>query len=64
MGNKDVGMGRQGMDTLIGELADIREEFIPEVPEMLLRLYCSTDSIRGKPGHPLTLQGDGPIVDE
>ena len=43
------------MDALIGKLADISDEFIPEVPEMLLRLYCSTDSIKAKPGHPLTL---------
>ena len=57
-------MGRQGMDTLTGELQDIREEFILAVPEMLLGLHNSTDSIKGKPGHPLTLHGVGPIVDE
>ena len=57
-------MGRQGMDTLIRELADIREEFIPEVPEMLLGLDSSTNNIKSEPGHPLTLWGEGPIVSE
>ena len=53
LGDKDTDMGRQGMNMLIGELA-----------EMLLRLYCCTDGIKGKPGHLLTLQGDDPIVNE
>ena len=64
LGDEGRDMGRQGMDTLIGESVDIGVEFIPEVPKMLLRLDSSTDSIKGKPGHPLTLQGDGLIVDE
>ena len=52
------------MDTLIGGLLDIGGEFILEVPEMLLRLDSSTDSIKGKLGCPLTLQHGGPIVNE
>ena len=43
-------MGGQGMDTLVGELVDIGEELIPELPEMLFGLDCSTDSIKGKLG--------------
>ena len=57
-------MGRQGMDTLIRELAEIGEQFIPEIPEMFFRLYFSTDGIKGKSGHLLTLWSDGPIVYE
>ena len=64
LGNESVDVSRQSMDTLIGELADIREEFIPGVPEMLLGLHCSADSIKGKLGYPLTLWGNGPIVNE
>ena len=52
------------MDTLIAELVDVKEELIREMPEMLLRLDSSANSITGKPGHPLTLRGDGTIVDE
>ena len=54
----------QGMDTLIRELADVREELILEVPEMLLRLNSCHNSIIGELGCPLTLQGDGAIVYE
>ena len=43
---------------------DIGEELILEVSEMLLRLDTSINSIKGKLGHPLTLQGDGAIVYE
>ena len=52
------------MDTLIRDLVDIREEFIPKMLEMLLRLDSCTNSIKDKLGHPLTLQVDGPIVNE
>ena len=38
-GNEGRDMARQGMDTIIRELADIEQEFIPEVPEILLGLY-------------------------
>ena len=34
------------------------------MPEMLLRLYCSTDGIKDKPGHLLTLCSDGPTAYE
>ena len=54
----------QGMDTFIMELVDVREEFILEMPEMLLRLDSSANSIKGKPGCPLAFQDDGPIVNE
>ena len=40
------------MDTFIGELADVREEFIPEMPEMLLGRNSCPNSIKGKLGHP------------
>ena len=43
--------GRQGMDTLIRELADVREQFILEMPEMLISLYSSADGIMGFPEH-------------
>ena len=46
------------MDTLTRELANIGEQFIPKIPEMLLRLDCSTDGIPGKLGCLLTLHGD------
>ena len=36
LGDGDGYAGGQSMDTLIGELTDVREELIPEVPEMLL----------------------------
>ena len=54
LGEKGMERGGQGMDTLIGELEDIREEFVPEVPEMLLRLDSSPNSIKGKLVYPLT----------
>ena len=34
------------------------------MPEMFLGLDSSADNIKGKPGCPLTLWGDGPIVDK
>ena len=43
---------------------DVREEFIPEVPEMLLRLDSSANSIKGEQECLLTLWGNGPIVSE
>ena len=57
-------MGRQHMDNLIGELADIREKLIPEMPEMLIGFYSSVSGIKGFLGHLLVLQGYGPIVDK
>ena len=64
LGDEGTDMGRQGMDTLIRELADVRKEFIPKMSQMLFGLYCSTNSIKGKLEHPLTHQGNGPIVNE
>ena len=64
LGDEDEYLGGQSMDTLIRELADVREELIPEVPEMLFGLNICPSSIKGKPGHPLTLWGDGAIVYE
>ena len=52
------------METLVGELADIGEKFILEMPEMLISLYGSTNGIKGFPGHLLVLQGYVPIVVE
>ena len=52
------------MDTNIMELGDVGEEFIPERPEMLLRLNSCPHSIKGKLGHLLTICGDGTIVNE
>ena len=52
------------MDTVIGVLVDIRVEFISEMPEMLLGLDRCAYSIKGKLGCPLTLWGNGPIVNE
>ena len=60
-GDKGGYRGRQGMDTLIGELADIREKFIPE---MLIGFDSSADGIKGFPEHLLVLMGDGAIVNE
>ena len=64
LGDRVGYIGGQGMDTLAGELEDIREESIPKMPEILLRLDNGTNSIKGKLVHPLTLTGNGPIVDE
>ena len=55
-------MGRQGMDTLVREVADIREEFILEMPEMFLGLNSCPNSIKGRLGHPPDSLGDGAIV--
>ena len=52
------------MDTLTGELADIGQKFILEMPEMLISFYSSVNDIKGFPGHLLVLLGNGPIVDE
>ena len=52
------------MDTIIGELVDIRKEFLLEVQKMTFGLYGYLDGIYGLPGHPLTLQGNCAIVDE
>ena len=64
LGDEVGNMGGQGMDTLMRELADLGEEFIPKMPEMLLGLDNGTDSIKGKLGCPFTLQGNDPIVNE
>ena len=64
LGDKGGYFGGQNMDTLIRELADVREKLIPEVPEMLLRLNSCSSCIKGKPGHPLTFLGDSAIVYE
>ena len=50
LGDKGIDASGQGKDILIRELAGIREELIPKVPEMLLRLDSSADSIKGKLG--------------
>ena len=55
-------MGGQGMDTLTGELADIGEKSIPEMPEMILGFYSIADGIKGFLGHLLVLDSYGPIV--
>ena len=60
LGDEGGYMGGQGMDTLIGELVDIGEMFVPEI---FLNFYSSIDGIMGFPGHLLVLWGDGPIVD-
>ena len=39
LGDEGGYMGGQGIDTLIGELADIGEKFILEMLEMLLSFY-------------------------
>ena len=64
LGDEGAYADRQGMDTLIGELADIREKLIPKVPEMLLGFDSHSSSIKGIPGHLLMLQSDGPIVNK
>ena len=63
-GNEVTELGQQGIDTLIGKLADIGEKLIPEVPEMLLSFDSCADNIKGFLGHLLFLHGDGPIVNE
>ena len=62
MGDKGSDVDGQDMDTLVRELANIGEELIPEVPEMLLGCDSSADSIKGKPEFSLALWGDGAIV--
>ena len=64
LGDEGTDMGRQSMNTLNREPADIRQKLFLEVPEMLPRVHCITNGIKSKPGHLLTLQGDGPIVYE
>ena len=48
-------MKRKGMDSLIGKLADIREKFVLEIPEVVISLYSSADGIKSFPGHLLVL---------
>ena len=62
LGDKGTDVGRQGMDTLLGELADIREKLILEMPEMLLSFGSHANSIKGILGHLLVGQSEGPIV--
>ena len=57
-------VGRQGIDTLIRDLADVGEQFIHEMPEMLISLYISANCIKGFLGHLLVLWVYGPIFDE
>ena len=64
MGDESAEEGRQGMDTLIGKLVDIREKLIPEMSEMLLSFDSCLDSIKGNKGYLLMLQGNGSIVDK
>ena len=45
MGHKGSDLGISGMDTLIGDLADVREEFILEIPLMVFGFYGCPDSI-------------------
>ena len=45
LGDKAGNAGGQGMDTLIGELVDIGEEFILEVLLVLLRLDSCLNGI-------------------
>ena len=53
LGDEGVDMGGQDMNTFIGEFVDIGEELIPEVPEVFLRHYSRTNSIKGNLRHPL-----------
>ena len=64
LGDEGADAGRQGMDTLIRELADIREKLIPEMPEMLLGFDNNANSIKSILGHLLVLQSDGLLVDK
>ena len=64
LGDEGGYSGEQSMDTIIRELVVIREDLIPEVPEMFLRLDGCLNSIRSKLGHHLSLWGDGAIVYE
>ena len=57
-------MGRQGMDTLTGELEDVGERLILEMPEMLISFYSSANGIKSFLGHLLVLWGHDPIVNE
>ena len=52
------------MDTHTGELADIREQFIPKMPEMLLEPNGSTNGIKSKLRCLLALHGDCAIICE
>ena len=47
LGDEGGYVNGQGMDTLIRELVVFGEEVIPEVPEMLPRLYSCCDAIKG-----------------
>ena len=60
-GDEGEDAGRQSMDTLVGELADIWQKLTPKVPEMLLSFDICVNSIIG---HLLVLLGDGPNVNK
>ena len=62
LSNEVTNTGQKGIDTLTGELADIREKLVPKVPEMLISFNSCADSIKGILGHLLVLWGEGPIV--
>ena len=63
-GDKSSDMGVKGMDTVIRELEDIGEEFIIEVPVMVLGLAYHVDGIQQLPGYLLTPQSICAIVVE
>ena len=44
LGDEGGYMGGQGMNTIIRELADNREKFVPEIPEMLIG-FCSARAL-------------------
>ena len=48
LGDEGTYAGGQGMNTLSRQLVDIREQLIPKVQEILLRLSGSTNGIKGK----------------
>ena len=52
------------MDILIGELMNVREKLILEVPEMLLGFNSCANSIKGILGCLLVFCSDGPIVNK
>ena len=55
LGDEGGYTGRQGMDTLIWGLVDVREKFVLEMSQMLISLYSSADGIKGSPRHLLVL---------
>ena len=66
LGDEGGYMDEQGMDTLIRDLADMGEKFIPEMPEMLLGFYSYScpNVIKGFAGCLLVLHSYGPIVNK